>query len=64
MTNSELTRVQDLAHELLGLVIEGPEEDLIWSAFNENEEQGAVAMEVDNDEGMDGYLETIYPSPM
>lgn len=29
----------DLAHELLELVIEGPEEDLIWSAFHDNTAQ-------------------------
>jgi hypothetical protein len=40
---------------LLGLVIEGPEEDLIWSAFNENEEQivSPGAMEVVNDDELE-----------
>lgn len=42
----------DLAHDLLGVVIEGPEEDLIWSAFNENEEQPS-AMDVVNDDELE-----------
>jgi hypothetical protein len=40
----------DLAHDLLGLIIEGPEEDLIWSAFNEGEDQEIDPMAIDEEE--------------
>jgi len=39
-----------LAHDLLGLIIEGPEEDLIWSAFNEGEDQEVLPMPIDDEE--------------
>jgi len=40
----------DLAHDLMGLIIEGPEEDLIWSAFNEGENQEMIPMPIDDEE--------------
>ena len=40
----------DLAHDLMGLIIEGPEEDLIWSAFNEGEDHEMLPMPIDEEE--------------